>query len=103
MKALQQSSEKSLRVFGIPPRLNENVEHNAVLIHGRPQIMLHAKDPDEHFVHVPLVARQRPAATQTICEGLGELIAPASDRLIGDDNARSARSNPISRRLRLNR
>ena len=42
LKAFQQSSEEALCCFGIPPWLNEDVEHNALLIHGAPQIVLHS-------------------------------------------------------------
>jgi hypothetical protein len=55
--ALQQPSEKPFGRLAISPWLNEDVEHDAVLIHGTPQIMLHALDPDEHLIHVPLVPR----------------------------------------------
>ena len=37
--------------------LNEDVEHNAGLIHGAPKIVLHAPDPDEHLVQVPPALR----------------------------------------------
>jgi hypothetical protein len=37
------------------PVLNKDVEHNAVLIHGTPEIVLHTLDPDEHLVEIPLV------------------------------------------------
>ena len=50
LKVFQQSSEEALCCFGIPPRLNEYVEHNALLIDGAPQIVLHSLDPDKHFV-----------------------------------------------------
>src|SRR6202011_823631 len=53
LKALQQSSKKSFGGFGIPPWLNEVVEHDAVLIHRAPKIMLHALDSDEHLIKVP--------------------------------------------------
>ena len=102
LKAFQQPSEETLCCFGIPPWLNEYVEHNALLIHGAPQIVLHTLDPDEHFIEVPFVSRPGPAAAQTAGKGLAELLAPAPDRLIGSDNASSARSNSTSRKLRLN-
>ena len=35
LQALQQSSEESLRGFAIPPRLDKDVEHDAVLITAR--------------------------------------------------------------------
>ena len=57
LKAFQQPSEETLCCFGIPPWLNEDVEHNAVLIHGAPQIVLHSLDLDEDFVEVPFVSR----------------------------------------------
>jgi hypothetical protein len=54
LQTLQQAPEEALGGFGISAFLNENVEHNAVLIHGAPKIMLHALDPNEHLVQVPL-------------------------------------------------
>jgi hypothetical protein len=87
LKAFQQTPEETLCCFGIPPWLNENVEHNALLIHGAPQIVLHSLDPYEYSVEVPFVSRLGPAAAQTAGKGLAELLAPAPDRLIGSDNA----------------
>jgi hypothetical protein len=87
LKALQQPSKEALRGFGVSPWLNQDVEHNAVLIHGTPKIVLHTLDPDEHLVHVPLVSWSWPAAPQPACEGLAKLLAPPTNRLIGDDNA----------------
>ena len=51
----QQASEETLGCLAVAACLNEDVEHNAILIHGAPQITLHALDPDEHLVQVPLV------------------------------------------------
>ncbi len=62
LKAFQQPSEESLCCFGIPPWLNQDVEHNALLIHGAPQIVLHSLDPDEDFVEVPFVSWPGPTA-----------------------------------------
>src|ERR1019366_7291875 len=87
IQALQQPSEKPFGRLAISPWLNEDVEHDAVLIHGTPQIMLHALDPDEHLIHVPLVPRSWSAASQAVCEGLAKLLAPLTNRLIRDDNA----------------
>ena len=56
LQTLKQSLEEALRCLGIAPRLNQNVEHNAMLIDGPPHIMLYALDADENFIHVPLVA-----------------------------------------------
>lgn len=59
LKAFQQTSEETHRGFGVPPWLNEDVENDAVLVHGSPKKMLHAVDPDEHLVEVPFVPRPR--------------------------------------------
>ena len=62
LKAFQQPSEETLCCFGIPPWLNQDVEHNALLIHGAPQIVLHSLDPDEDFVELPFVSWPGPTA-----------------------------------------
>ena len=54
-QALEQTFEESLRSFGISPRLNEDVEYDAVLIHGTPKIVLDSLDTNEHLVEVPFV------------------------------------------------
>jgi HAD superfamily hydrolase (TIGR01509 family) len=87
LQTLQQPFEEALRRLGIAPGLNQDIEHNAILIDGAPEIVLHALDPDEDFVHVPLVARSRPASPQAVGETRGEFLAPASHRLVGDDDA----------------
>jgi hypothetical protein len=71
LKAFQRPSKESFGGFGTPPRLNEDVEHDAALIHGTPKIALHSLNPDEHLVHVPLVAGPRPAAAQAVGKGFG--------------------------------
>ena len=57
----QQLSEKALGSIGIAPVLNEDVEHNAVLIHGTPEIVLRALDPDEHLA----IARRNPTSARS--------------------------------------
>ena len=50
-------------------------------------LALHALDPDENFIHVPLVPWPWSAASQAVGETRAEFLAPASHRLIGDDDA----------------
>ena len=50
LETLQKPPEEALCGGGIPPGLNEDVEHNAILIDGAPEVVLHALDPDEDFV-----------------------------------------------------
>ncbi|HUN40245.1 MAG TPA: hypothetical protein VMU81_08155 [Acetobacteraceae bacterium] len=86
VQALQKPLEEALRGVGIAPGLNEDVEHDAILSDGTPEIVLHALDADEDIVHVPLVPRPGPA-TQAVGKTCGEFLAPASHRLVGNDNA----------------
>jgi hypothetical protein len=87
LKAFKQSSEESFGGPGITPGLNEDVEHDTVLIHCTPQIVVHALNPDEHLIEVPLVTGPRTAAAQSAGKTLTEFLAPAPDSLIGDDDA----------------
>jgi hypothetical protein len=56
LQTRQKPPEEALGRTGIVPGLNKNVEHNTILIDGPPEIVPHALDPDEAFVHMPLVA-----------------------------------------------
>ena len=87
VQSRQQPSEEALGSIGIASVLNKDVKHNAVLIHGTPEIVLHALDPDEHLVHVPLDPGSWSAASQAVCERLAKLLAPPTNRLIRDDSA----------------
>jgi hypothetical protein len=62
-------------------------QRNAILIDCAPEIVLLTMDPNEHLVHVPLVSWSWPAAAQAVDETRTEFLAPAPDRLIGNDNA----------------
>ena len=86
-ETLQQTLEEPLSGVPIAPLLDQNIEDDTILIHGTPQIMLNALDPDEYLVEVPLVARPGTPAPQTISKALAEFLAPASHRLVGDDDA----------------
>ncbi len=79
--------EKALRRVGIASGLNENIEHDAILIDGTPEIVLHALDPDEDFIHVPLIPWPWPPTPQAVGETCSELLAPAPHGLVGDDGA----------------
>lgn len=87
LQALEQPFEESLRGLGIPPRLNEDVEYDAVLVHHTPEIMLDALDSNKHFIKVPFVTGARTTAAQAAGKALAEFLAPAPNGLIRDDNA----------------
>ena len=48
----------------ITPRLDQDVEHDAVLIDGSPQPVATPTDADRDFVEMPFVARSRSPFTQ---------------------------------------
>jgi len=87
LKAFQQPAKEPFGRFGVPSWLNENIEHDAALVHGTPKIVLHAFDPDEHLIKVPLVAEPRTTAAQVVAEALTKFLASAPNGLIGDDDA----------------
>jgi hypothetical protein len=58
--------------------------------------MLDALDADEDLVNMPFVAWLWPAASQTVGEAHGEFLAPASHRLVGNDD--TALSGSVSAR-----
>ena len=53
LKTLQQQSKESFGRLCVPPWLNEDVEHDAVLIHRPPKVMLDALNPDKHLASRP--------------------------------------------------
>jgi len=62
LQTLQKSPEEAFGRLAIAPILNKNIEDNAMLIDGTPEIVLYPLDSNKHFVHVPLVSRPWPLA-----------------------------------------
>ena len=87
LQSLQRSSEETLGSVGITPLLNQNVEHDAVLIHRAPEIVLHAPDSDDDLTEVPLVPGPWPGVAQAAGKRLAGFLTPAPHRLIADDDA----------------
>jgi hypothetical protein len=78
--AAQQSSKKSFRGALITARLNQNVDHVAVLIHGTPEILLLAVDSNEDFVQVPNIAEAALTPLQSSGVLRSELLTPELKR-----------------------
>ena len=57
----QEFLHEPLRSVRVSSALHQDVEHEAILIDGAPQPMLLARDRDNNFVQVPLVAATRRA------------------------------------------
>jgi hypothetical protein len=85
--AAQQSSKESSCGALIAARLNQDVDHVAVLIHCTPEILLLAVDSNEDFVHVPHIAEA--ALTPLQFSGIvrTELLTPEPNRFIRDDDS----------------
>src|ERR1700736_581442 len=83
-QALQQLAEEPRGRGCAAPALDQNVEDISVLVDRAPKIVLLAADPDEHLVHVPLVARLWPAPLQRIGEDPAEAQTPLADALVAD-------------------
>lgn len=84
LQSFEQSAEELLGRQSVSARLNQHIEHVAVLIDRPPQVMLDAVDTDEHLVEVPPVTGPGPSAAQLVCVCLPELGTPPADRLVTD-------------------
>src|SRR5215217_7963098 len=73
---LQQLAEQALGGPLVAPALDENVEHEAILVDGPPEPMLLSPDHQAHFVEVPLVSRVWQLAADLVGEALAELARP---------------------------
>src|SRR5215217_3202514 len=69
----QQLPEQALGGLLVPPLLDENVEHDPILVDGPPEPVLRSPDHQAHFVEVPLVARAWQPTPDLVGEGLAEL------------------------------
>ena len=83
----QKSSKESFRGALIPARLDQNVDHIAVLIHGSPEILLLAIDSNEDLILIPVVAEPSLASLQFPGIVRTELLTPLSNRLIRHDDS----------------
>jgi hypothetical protein len=93
-QALQQPLEEALRRLRIATGLNEDIEHNTILIDGTPEIMLHTLNADEHFVDVPLVTGAWPAPSQAISETGSEIPAPPPHGIVRYNNVVLCQDQP---------
>jgi hypothetical protein len=83
----EQPSEETLRRLAIAAALNQDIEHDTVLVHGTPKIMKDTVDPDEHLVQIPFVSRLRPAASDPFREAGAEFHAPAAHGFVRQGDA----------------
>jgi hypothetical protein len=68
-------------------RLDEDVNHGAVLVYRPPEIVLYTIDLQEHFVQEPFIAQPGPSPLLFGCVRRSESIAPPTDRLVAQLDA----------------
>jgi hypothetical protein len=85
----QETPQQALGRFGITPRLDDFVEHIAVLIHRPPQPVLLARDRDHDLIEVPDVATAWRLTPETARVRRPELQRPSADGLVRDNDFRS--------------
>jgi hypothetical protein len=77
---------KRLGGYLIPSVLDQDVQHDAVLVNGSPQPVTFATDLQRNFVQMPLVACSHSSSTQPCRKCGSELGAPLADGLVADDD-----------------
>ena len=86
---LQQLAEQALGGALITSALDEDVEHDAVLIDRTPQPVLLAGDFDRDLVQMPFVSGAGQPPSDPVSERLAELERPLSHSLVADEDAAS--------------
>src|ERR1700730_913173 len=64
--------------------LDQDLEDLALVVDGTPQIHALARDPDDHFVEMPAIARSGTAPPQTPRARRSEFEHPTANALVGD-------------------
>jgi hypothetical protein len=83
---LQQPFEEALGCRGIPPVLDQNVEHDAVLVDGPPKVAKLTVKANEHLIQVLGVSRPASPSPEPLGELWPERPAPPSYALVGYDH-----------------
>src|SRR6516164_10314971 len=83
----QQLAQQPLRRALVAAALDQDVEHDAGLVHGSPQPVLYPGDFEHDLIQVPFVAATRQAATDLVGELLANFARPRSHRFVADDDA----------------
>ncbi len=102
-QAFEQLAAELLRSSRVPSGLDQDIEHDPVLIDGAPKVVLLAVDGDDHLVEVPRVARLGPPTAQTVGIVLAELPRPLPDLSWETSTPRASISSETSRNERAKR
>src|SRR5215210_1410631 len=82
----QQLAQQALGGPLVPPLLDENVEHNPILVDRPPEPVLLAADHQAHLIEVPFIARTGQPTPDLVGEALAELARPLPDGLMAHVN-----------------
>jgi hypothetical protein len=93
----------SLGRLRVAAALDQNIEHDPMLIDRAPEPMPLAGDADHDLVEMPFVPGCRKAPTDLGCKILAELQRPLPHGLMADQMPRAASISSTMRRLRGNR
>ena len=84
---LQQLAKESHRGAPIPSRLDQDLEHVAVLVDCSPQVLLATVEGDEYLIEIPRVSEAPAPLPEPSRIHAAERTTPPSNRLIGDCDA----------------
>jgi hypothetical protein len=94
----QQSAKEMHLRESVPFGLHKDIEGDAVLIDGSPEVVSDAIDLEEDFIEMPLIARSGTSSPKTVGILFTKLVTPASDGLVTDQHA-AAITSSTSRKL----
>src|SRR5829696_6600395 len=84
---LQQLAKQAFGGPLVAPALDQDVEHDPILVDSPPEPVLLSADHPAHFVEVPLVSRAWQLAADLVGEALAELARPLPDSLMAHVDA----------------
>src|SRR4051812_21257702 len=84
---LQQLAQQAFSGGLVAPALDENIEHEPVLVHRPPEPALHPSDLHCNLIEVPFIAGSRQPAADLVGECLAKFQAPLPYGLMADDDA----------------
>ena len=84
---LQEAGQQAFGGLGVAARLDDFIEHIAILIDGPPKPVLFAGNRDRDLVKVPNISAARPFALNASGVLRPELCRPAPDSLVRHDDA----------------
>src|ERR671929_707045 len=94
---LQQLAKQARGGPLVSPALNQDVEHDSILVDGPPEPVLLSADPQADFIQVPLVSRTGQPAPDPVGELLTELARPLPHGLMADEDAAGGISSTMRR------